>query len=352
MVVYKNQPGDLRSNPKTPFSPYWVRRFDSGKGTYFTTNTIVEGIMLLGTDPEFVFVGPDGLVRADLYYPRQVNGASDNPEIGGDGHPQTVELRPPPRESPAEVAKEIRRILLTHHTDVPDNVAWRAGSFCEGKTLGGHIHFGDVPLLDNILVVLDGVLAQIVICLEDELECKQRRASQYGRLTDIREKRWGFEYRTLSSFIVSPEISIGILALAKACVLEELDNGPMSLSRLSGQNLQTLTKINRNKFISGDKSHFLEKLPALWEIVSRYRYWSVQEGRPLWKNVALLRHIATKYPDWHTEEDMLFRWHVRRQTPEAYKKRFQNEKLKQPILPPEGRVNADELMDLLRGIRP
>jgi len=304
--------------------------------------------MLLGSDPEFVFVGPNGLVRADEYYARQVNGGTHNPEIGGDGHPQTVEIRPSPKETPVEIVTEIRRILLAHHKDVPKEVAWRAGSFCEGKALGGHIHFGGgVVLQDHLLAALDGVVAQTVLCLEDEKEAKQRRSSQYGRLSDIRTKNWGFEYRTLSSFIVSPEITLGIFALTKACVLEELHEGPMSVSKLRGQHLRTIADIDRRKFLNGDKTHFLNRLPQVWTILSRYRYWFSDEGRAMWKNVALLKHVALNYPCWHTEHDMLHRWKIRKSTPTAYKERFKDQKARKPIIPVTGRLDAEDALGLL-----
>jgi len=304
--------------------------------------------MLLGSDPEFVFVGEEGLVRADTYYPRQVNGGRNNPEIGGDGHPQTVEIRPRAKENPAALVKEISRILRDHYLDVPGEIAWRAGSFCEGKTLGGHIHFGGgVPLNDYILVALDGVLAQTVICLEDEKEAKQRRASTYGKLSDIRTKHWGFEYRTLSSFIVSPELSLGVYALAKACVLEELENGPMSIRKLKGERLKSLVQINRTYFKDANKKHFIAKLPTIWEVLSRYRYWFSKEGKPLWKNVSLLQYVATNYSSWHTEHDLLHRWKIRDNTPEAYTRRFKDKKTRQPVIPVEGQLDAEEVFNAL-----
>jgi hypothetical protein len=284
------------------------------------------------------------LVGANEFYPRQRNGAADNPEIGGDGHPYTVEIRTKPKESPKEVAEEIQRILKTHFHEVPAEVCWRAGSYFKGKTLGGHIHFGGIALEDTLVEALDGVLAQVLTLLEDPQEAMQRRATQYGALGDIRVKGWGFEYRTLASFIVSPEIATGVYTLAKAVVVEELAADSMSLRKLRGKRLKILTDINRNQYIKADRGYFYDKLPEIWEIISRYGYFFTDEGRPLWKNVALLRHIAMNYPSWHTDRDLLHRWKVRKKTPAAYAKHFKDKKEK---LPKEGVLHGDEALEIL-----
>jgi len=302
--------------------------------------------MLLGTDPEFVFIGNEGLVSADIYYPRQNNGRHDNPEIGGDGHPKTVEIRTSPKSSPKEVVGEIKRIFTAHKDDIPREYAWRAGSFCAGKSLGGHIHFGDIRVEDGIITALDGIIGQVVTLLEDTQEAKQRRATEYGKRGDIRVKPWGFEYRTPASWIVSPEISLGVLALAKACVQEELAQDAMCIRYLTGNRLQAVANIDRHSFMSVDKSYFLEKLPVLWDVISRYRYFFTEEGRPLWRNVALLKHIALNYPSWHTEKDLLHRWKVVRRTPSAYLEHFKDKKEK---LPPDGILNAEAVVNMLAG---
>lgn len=304
--------------------------------------------MQLGTDPEFVFVGPNGLVNCNDYFPRQNNHRHDNPELGGDGHPWTAEIRPPPKETPRGVVAEMKRIFRMHKDALPGNVTWRAGSYFKGKTLGGHIHFGDVVVEENIISALDGVLGQMFTVLEDATEAKQRRATEYGKLGDVRVKPWGFEWRTPASFIVSPEISLGVFALAKACVLEEVNSDPMSIIRLRGKRLRALNDIDRNRYINADRNYVLNRVATIWEIVSRYRYFFTEEGRPLWQNVALLRHVALNYPSWHTDRDILHRWKIRKKTPAAYKKHFNDRKER---LPEEGVIDANDAVEMLRARR-
>jgi hypothetical protein len=87
-----------------------------------------------------------------------------------------------------------------------------------------------------------------------------------------------------------------------------------------------------------------ERLPVLWDIIPRYRYFFSDEGRPLWQNVALLRHVAVNYPNWHTDKDILHRWKLRKTTPKAYR---DHGLIRKEPLPAEGVLNADEALELL-----
>jgi hypothetical protein len=50
------------------------------------------------------------------------------------------------------------------------------------------------------------------------------RRKRYGNLADFRIKKYGgFEYRTLGSWLVSPEITRGVLCLAKITISHYLE---------------------------------------------------------------------------------------------------------------------------------
>ncbi|MNC37864.1 hypothetical protein D3C75_864470 [compost metagenome] len=83
-----------------------------------------------------------------------------------------------------------------------------------GFPLGGHVHFSGVPLTAELLRVLDNYLALPVAAIEDSSSF--RRRPLYGNLGDFREQSYGgFEYRTLPSFLVSPLVTKGVIALAR-----------------------------------------------------------------------------------------------------------------------------------------
>lgn len=276
------------------------------------------GEISLGADPELIFVGPKGIVSAGNYFDRQGNHAGQNPEIGADGHPWTAEIRPQAALTPRGLIENIRGILKRNHDKLPDDISWRAGSFIHRKAIGGHIHFGGVKADDTIITVLDGIVNQIIILLEDVEGARSRRAGPYGQLSDIRTKRWGFEYRPLPSWIVSDEIALGVIALAKAVVFEEVEQGKRRISALPKRDLRPIIDIDRRKYRTCDKDYFLGKLNELSSHVRSLSYFRTEEGRSLWKNVALLFHIARNYPDWHNDKDILHRWKIRDKTPKSY----------------------------------
>lgn len=293
--------------------------------------------LLLGTDPEIVFLGKDGLLSArdDCGFPRQGGHNGQNPEIGADGHPHIAEMRPPPASSPVDLTNNIKDILERNWKKVPEEAIWKAGSWVAEKPIGGHIHFGNITNNDASLIeYLDGIMAQTVILLEDSMEARKRRAGAYGKLSDVRTKAWGFEYRTLPSFILSPPITIGVLALAKAAALEHLTSGTVSLSKLKSSIIKSITKIDQIKFVNADRSYFSERFELIWlNVIKHFRYWHTDEGKLLWKNAALLRHIANNHPNWHNERDLLQRWGIRNKTREGYNEKKIGVLLDEPQAP-------------------
>src|SRR5207244_2065177 len=129
------------------------------------------------------------------------------------------------------------------------------------------IHFG-APFEDSMKDALDYQLGIILALTEPPVEASKRRQivfygdHPYGQLGDIRIKRWGFEYRTPSSFIVTPGITLGIISIAKAIIWEELLQGPQSFCRLKNSVRQALT-FNGADFYQCRREVFLSKLQAL-----------------------------------------------------------------------------------------
>lgn len=282
-------------------------------------------MITLGTDPELVFLGPHGLINVrDVGMDRQDGHGDHNPEIGGDGHPWIVEMRPPPAEDPIEVVAHLRRIMKNNYKRMKNptlnynDIAWQAGSFVKNKPIGGHIHFGGIELSDYILTACDGIIGQITLLLEDSDGASKRRHGSYGQLSATRPKDWGFEYRTPASWILSPQISVGVLALGKAVIYEEVHQEKYCIKKLSGKRLDAITNINRRSFISAEKPYFFRKLKDIWGVVQRYSYFSTEEGKKHWAAVCHLKDIIDSHPHWHTDKDILHRWKIRDFTPPSY----------------------------------
>jgi hypothetical protein len=85
-----------------------------------------------------------------------------------------------------------------------------------GYPIAGHIHFAEMTPTFSLRRKLDAYLALPLVLIEDA-GCRLRR-NRYGFLGDVREKEYGFEYRTLPSWLVHPDVTRGLLHLARLVV--------------------------------------------------------------------------------------------------------------------------------------
>jgi hypothetical protein len=126
-----------------------------------------------------------------------------------------AELRPQPSSDPRQLARNLHHTMQLAARAIPDeSLAWLSGGMpLRGFPLGGHIHFSRCWLNGHLLRALDNYLALPLMQIEGETT-RQRRP-RYGGLGDFRpQPHGGFEYRTLPSWLVSPAVTGGVLALA------------------------------------------------------------------------------------------------------------------------------------------
>ncbi|GLX68149.1 putative amidoligase domain-containing protein [Paenibacillus glycanilyticus] len=179
--------------------------------------------LLIGADPEFVLIKPDGKVAHASRYlggPRGAAG-SDSMLIRRRLMYPIAELRPDPAADPAALAAGIRRLLLRAAGLVRDKgLRWAAGAMpVPGLALGGHIHLSGVRLTPRLLRLLDSYAAFPLALVEDP--AGRGRRPRYGVLGDYRQQpHGGFEYRTLPSWLVSPAAAKAAFALALLCACE------------------------------------------------------------------------------------------------------------------------------------
>ncbi|MEF3302954.1 putative amidoligase domain-containing protein [Paenibacillus sp. GYB003] len=171
----------------------------------------------MGADPEFLLTNADGkVVPASAYLPRQGRAGCDVVRIGGKVMYPLAELRPRPSADPLQLVGHVRQALAAASRLIPDTpgVKWLAGGMpAKGFALGGHIHLSGVSLRVPLLRALDNYLALPLVLIEDERSSARR--PRYGIPGDFRRQpHGGFEYRTLPSWLVSPRVAKGALALA------------------------------------------------------------------------------------------------------------------------------------------
>ncbi|WP_241254386.1 YheC/YheD family protein [Brevibacillus sp. SYP-B805] len=170
----------------------------------------------MGADIEFMLSCDDDLLPASTFFPLEGPIGCDARQIEQDsGEYALAEIRPQQAESPHDLFRNIMQLLQEAFERVPyDNVQFRAGSMpFPGYQCGGHIHFG-IPLSLSLLRALDQYLALPMALIEEPRTAKRRRQTKHGGLGRYREKPYGFEYLTLSSWILEPELALAVLCLA------------------------------------------------------------------------------------------------------------------------------------------
>jgi hypothetical protein len=177
----------------------------------------VEKVMI-GADPEFIMQSEEGsLVLASKYFPRYGRVGCDAVWHGANrADKPLVELRPKPSTNPRNLVVQMLQGMFYAAKKVNDaSVRWLAGGMpYPGYPLGGHIHFSGVWLNFKLLRALDNYLALPLMLAEDPRGVKRR--PNYGYLGDFRPQfHGGFEYRTLPSWLISPTLTKGVVALAQ-----------------------------------------------------------------------------------------------------------------------------------------
>ncbi|HUC90643.1 MAG TPA: hypothetical protein VMS09_01290 [Paenibacillus sp.] len=174
--------------------------------------------LLIGADPEFVLLRPDGMIAsADRFFPPSGAAGTDTVRAGTRLLRPIVELRPDPAEDPGELSRNLWRLLhRAAGLTVGQPLRWLAGAMpVRGVALGGHLHLSGVELNARLLRTLDSLVALPLAAAEDS--AGRRRRLRYGALGDFRRQpHGGFEYRTPPSWLVSPMVANAAFALALA----------------------------------------------------------------------------------------------------------------------------------------
>lgn len=217
----------------------------------------------LGADPEFMIANSKNgkMVPASEFFPRDGLFGCDNIRIPSRQQRPVAELRPKPETSPTSLYINIKQALEQANKKVPyRNIKWLAGSQpFNGYSTGGHIHFSNFELNNQSLRALDNYLGLPIFMIENQTTSIKRR-NKYGQLGDFRIKDYGgFEYRTPGSWLISPEITLAVLCLAKMV---------SSNYRLLKRNYFITVEAQR-AFYNGDQQYFKPYFEEIWSDIQR-----------------------------------------------------------------------------------
>jgi len=259
-----------------------------------STNAFTDDI-LIGLDVEFVLTTPRGeLVPADRFLPRSGPAGHDAAVVAGRVVQALAELRPAPSGEPRELFANLRRTMRLAAARIADPaLEWRAGaSPAAGVYTGGHIHLSGVPLTFELLRVLDNYLALPLSLLEDARAIERRPA--FGWLGNARRKpHGGFEYRTPASWLATPQLARGVIALAKLIAADHsllkerpLDHLDMQLAYYRADKAklkQVIPAWRRDIARCPTYQHYEDELKPLVELVESGWSWDdAADIRPAW----------------------------------------------------------------------
>lgn len=264
---------------------------------------------ILGMDPEFVLRNSEGkLVSASRFLTKKGPVGCD--AIWLDRNRTLfplAELRPEPSSDPRQLILNLYSTMSIANKKIQSSLDWLAGGMpIKGFPLGGHIHMSSIWLNSFLLRALDNYLALPLMLIEDHHTV--RRRPKYGFLGDFRTQfHGGFEYRTLPSWLVSPRVTKGVIALAKIIAdnYMKLDSRPFQNPDIQeayyvGDKLRLYTSA-MNAWIELKRLPDYEKyagyLDPLYEQISEMKSWNeLKDIRPAWK-----------IPPFHRSSSLSFR---------------------------------------------
>ncbi|MGX1830753.1 putative amidoligase domain-containing protein [Paenibacillus taichungensis] len=254
---------------------------------------------ILGMDPEFLLVQmPESkIVPASRFLERTGVAGCDSVTINGRRIYPVAELRPAPSSEPRELLAHLMRAFAAASRSISDHtLIWQAGGMPQrGLPLGGHVHFSGVTLNGGLLRALDNYLALPLAVLQDPRGSGRR--PRYGALGDFRLKSYGgFEYRTLPSFLVSPLVAKGVVALAGLIArgYQQLRQRPLAKA------------VIHTAFYEGNREVMQAHIPALLDDLTQMDGYERYElyAAPL---ISQLRQGRT----WDESRDIRKLWNIR-----------------------------------------
>lgn len=225
--------------------------------------------IFIGSDPEFVFYSDDAatvhaagpIVRSQKRISQQWFG------YDGTQGSSCAELRPPPALTVSDFISGIKQAMAFGLKTFPrtSEYRWHAGTFCGGVwPIGGHLHVSCdrkdnsyVHQLTSLLDMTVGIpFARIELPGERLARLRANPGPEpYGGMGIYRNQKWGIEYRTPPSWLVSPMFASAAFAGAH---LAAVSSRNLDIPRID-------VDVSRQRRANAN-NNLLES----WEVVARY----------------------------------------------------------------------------------
>lgn len=269
-----------------------------------STSVVPAGNVLFGIDAEFLLRRPvqagGRVVPACAFFaPDAVVGCDGVRVHKGRTLMAIGEVRPAPAPDAHTLYAHVRNALLwgmRRVQAIDAHIEWVCGGMpVPGIPLGGHIHMSGVPLTPTVLRLLDNYVA-LPLAMVEGTTTRQRRP-RFGMLGAFRRQpHGGFEYRTLPSWLCTPDTAAGVLALVHTVIAHgpELHAFPLN------------DEVYRHAYVVGDKRTLWPVVVRVWRVLSALPTFSAYGDvlAPLW-------HMIRRHVSWDEQQDIRPAWLAR-----------------------------------------
>jgi hypothetical protein len=276
----------------------------------------------IGSDAEVSFA-LDKAIKTNLYRADNFLTTSLTTQLGCDGCASIAELRPNYTENPIEHINNLKKILKRLKVKIGNEnkgldgkkIITLAGNGFSQYPTGGHIHFG-IQLTTQrdreILKLLD-IMAIFLMPMENkEFASRRRLNTGYGQLGAFERKSYGFEYRTLGSWLYDSNNARNILCLAYTLGYEFVNNRKFTekIIKTVKNNIYSGKELNRKTMImySGCNSQFFNKREFnlySYFMKSVRKMEKYQEYKPYIENLFSFFKLRKEFRE---NEDILENW--------------------------------------------
>ncbi|MDR1159833.1 MAG: hypothetical protein LBK69_04325, partial [Syntrophomonadaceae bacterium] len=287
-----------RVEPSPEIEPEFIEKIISKLEAMSELDSNSSQEVFMGADPEFMLLNSKNgkMIPASDHFPREGLVGCDNIRVPNRQQRPVAEVRPKPSNSPYELVKNIHGALLSAQKLAPyKNVKWIAGSLPTGNySIGGHIHFSQIQFNASVIRAFDNYLAIPVFLIENPVSAAKRRKKN-GTLGDYRLKEYGFEYRTLSSWLVSPQVASAVLCLAKIVASRYylLNNNFFS-------HLET-----HQAFYQGEQEYFYNIFSQLWLTLEQIDLYKLYKD-----DLEIIKNMVTEKKHWDENADFRLAWQI------------------------------------------
>ena len=253
----------------------------------------------IGADPEFMSIFNNSVIRSS-------ECVEITDQFGRDAYDKLFELKPFPSLDPCQVSENLSTIMCDAVKENPEFLKWKwvCDSFYKECPMGGHLHAGISSKIihpkDACSQYLDHYVGAITLLLEDRRKGLARRNYRrknyrYGFASDFRSKNHGFEYRSPSSWITSPQVSRAILCLFKLVCYEMINN----------KSFKPRIFVAPSDFETMNVIKLREEFPMIWEDIQKMMLYPQYKGE-----LQLIYDLIIQRRTWLSKFDMKVSWGI------------------------------------------